>query len=121
MLCIYDMRANTVPYCPLFDVKTKEPIHAYYAFAAFNHLYKLGNQVELTVDTEGMYAVAASDGRYHALMISNLTGVAQPLTLEGVALEHAHVSVIDDRRLLSWAPNADSIGKNTVMLIEWQE
>lgn len=121
VLCIYDMRANTVPYCPLFDVKSKKPIHAYYAMVAFNHLYKLGNQVELTVDTEDLYAVAASDGIYHALMISNLTGATQELTLEGVELEHAHISIIDDRHLLSWAPNANTIGKNTVMLIEWQD
>ena len=87
---------------------------------AFNTLYRLGNQVELTVDTEDLYAVAASDGKYHALMVSNLTGSVQSLTLEGVDLAHAHISIIDDRHLLSWAPNANTIEKNTVMLIEWQ-
>ncbi|MBQ7387336.1 MAG: hypothetical protein IJW03_04125 [Clostridia bacterium] len=119
VLCIYDMRTNNAPYCPLFNPLTHEPMHAYYSLVAFNHLYKLENQVELTLDTEDMYAVAASDGKYHALMISNLTGKAQPLILEGVDLTHAHISVIDDRHLLSWAPNADNIANNTVMLIEW--
>ena len=120
LCCIYDMRTNTAPYCPLFDIKTHKPIHGYYSMVAFNALYRLGNQVELTVDTEDLYAVAASDGKDHALMVSNLTGSVQSLTLEGVDLAHAHISIIDDRHLLSWAPNANTIGNNTVMLIEWQ-
>ena len=119
VLCIYDMRTNNSPYCPLFDIRTHEPIHAYYSLVAFNHLYKLTNQVELSVDNEDVYAVAASDGEHHALVISNLTGAKEPLTLEGVDLERARISVIDDKRLLSWAPSANQIGKNTVMLIEW--
>jgi len=121
LLCIYDMRASYVPYCPLFDVISKEPIHTYYSLVAFNRLYKLGDQVELTSDTENMYAVAASDGKYHALMISNITGAVQPLELEGVDLSHAHVYIIDDKHLLSWAPGANTIANNTVMLIEWQK
>ena len=120
LCCIYDMRTNTAPYCPLFDIKTHKPIHGYYSMVAFNTLYRLGNQVELTVDTEDLYAVAASDGKYHALMVSNLTGSVQSLTLEGVDFAHAHISIIDDRHLLSWAPNANTIENNTVMLIEWQ-
>ena len=119
MLCIYDMRINTAPYATLFDVLRKKPIHGYYSMVAFNTLYKLKNQVELTSDTEDLYAVAASDGKRNALMISNLTGETQKLTLEGVDLENARVSVIDDKRLLSWAPNANEIENNAVMLIEW--
>ena len=46
-------------------------------------------------------------------------GTDQTLTLEGVDLAYAHISIIDDRHLLSWAPNASAVKKNTVMLIEW--
>ena len=107
------------PYCPLFDIRTHKPIHGYYAMVAFNTLYQLGNQVELVCDTDGLYAVAASDGTRHALVISNLTGQLQSLTCEGVDLSHARYYVLDQERLLSWAPHALRIAPNTVLLIEW--
>lgn len=117
--CIYDMRTNMAPYCPLFDIRTHKPIHAYYSMVAFNCLYKLGNQVELTCDNDRLYAVAASDGEHHALMISNLTGEKQSIELEGVELKNARYYILDQERLLSWAPNANEIENNAVMLIEW--
>ena len=52
-------------------------------------------------------------------MISNLTGEEQILHIEGVDLSDARISVIDEKRLLSWAPAADKIGNNTVLLIEY--
>jgi hypothetical protein len=68
-----------------------------------------------------MYAVAASDGKRGALMISNLTGSAQNLSIccEGADLSEARYYVLDQERLLSWAPDAKVLGKNAVMLIEW--
>ena len=119
ILCIYDMKTDHAPYCPLFDIKTHKPIHGYYALAAFNKLYRLGNQVELTCDTDELYAVAASDGKKNALMISNLSGKTQELDLEGVDLTDARIYTLDNERLLSWTPNADSIENNAVLLIEW--
>ena len=117
--CIYDMRTNNAPYCPLFDIKTHKPIHGYYSMVAFNALYKLGWQVESVSDNGRIYAVAASDGRRHALMISNLSGKNQELSIEGADLSEARYHVIDDTRLLSWSPAVDHIDKNTVLLIEW--
>ena len=119
LACIYDMRISDAPYCPLFNPIKNKPIHGYYALVAFNTLYQLGTQVESTSDTEGLYALAASDGTRCAMMISNLTGTDQELCLDGVDLSTARFHVIDDDRLLSWAPNASTIGKNTVLLVEW--
>jgi hypothetical protein len=121
LCCIYDMRSNTAPYCPLFDIKTQKPIQGYYALAAFNRLYRLGHQVECVGDTPKMYAVAASDGKRGAVLISNLTGAAQRLAVyaDGVDFAEARYYVIDNERLLSWAPHGCVIGANTVMLIEW--
>ena len=106
-------------YAPLFDVCTKKPIQAYYSMVAFNHLYQLGTQVELSCDTEELYALAATNGKKHALLISNLTGEAQELNIEGVDLTDAHIYVIDQERMLSWAPNAKKIDNHMVMLIEF--
>ena len=119
LCCIYDMRTTNAPYCPLFDIRTHKPIHAYYAMVAFNTLYQLGTQVEAVSDNERIYAVAASDGTHHALMISNLSGKTQALNIEGVDLSKAKYHVIDQERLLSWSPAVSSIENNMVLLIEW--
>ncbi len=118
ILCIYDMRSKAGLYCPFFDLNVK-PIQGYYSMVAFNQLYKLENQIELIADTEDIYALAASNGKKCALLISNLTDKTQELSFEGVDLSDARISVIDDKRLLSWAPDAKEIEKNAVMLIEW--
>lgn len=119
LCCIYDMRTNTAPYCPLFDIRTHKPQHAYYAMVAFGRLYRLGQQVALTCDQPGLYALAASNGRQHALLLSNLSEKTLPLCIEGVDTAHARYYVLDDTHLLSWAPHANAIETNQVVLVEW--
>lgn len=119
LCCIYDMRTNTAPYCPLFDIRTHKPLHAYYAMVAFDHLYRLGQQASLVCDCPGLYAMAATNGQQHALLLSNLSGKAQPLCIEGVDTAHARCYVLDDAHLLSWAPHARVIENNAIYLIEW--
>ena len=119
LCCVYDMRTNTAPYCPLFNPITHKPIHGYYSMVAFNACYQLGMQVKTDCDTEELYVLAATDGQHHAMMISNLTGKAQPLTIEGADLSKAKYHVIDQERLLSWSPAVTTIDKNMVVLIEW--
>ena len=119
--CIYDMRATYVPYCPLFDVKTHKPIHAYYSMVAFDQLYRLGTEIECVCDTNGLYAIAASDGQRCAMMISNLTGAEQSLEISGAELSDARYHVIDGERLLSWSAPTRSIKNNEVLLIEWSK
>ena len=119
VMCIYDMRSNTAPYCPLFDIKSGNPIHGYYAMVAFNQLYKLGNEVECISDNPRLYAVAASNGKDHAVLISNLTKSTQQLRIDGVDLTGARFYVIDQERLLSWSAPIHAIKPNEVYLIEW--
>ena len=120
LLMIYDARiSGSSEYMPLFDPVDFHPIHAYYALAAFNELYKLGTQVSLTCDTDRVYAIAASNGQKHALMISNISGRHQPLEIEGVDLTDARWYVIDQHRLLSWSPEVKTIENNAVVLVEF--
>ena len=119
LCCIYDMRTNTAPYCPVFDIKTHKPIHAYYSLVSFNQLYKLGTQVKTECDTELLCALCASDGENHALLISNVTGQEHELLIEGVDLSKARYYALDDERLLSWSAPVKKIENNTVILIEW--
>ena len=115
------MRTTYAPYCPLFDIKTNKPIHAYYSMVAFDQLYKLGTQAECECDTDGLYTLVATDGRRCAMMISNLTGAEQSLDISGADLTDARYSVIDNERLLSWSPAVKAINKNEVLLIEWSK
>ena len=117
--CIYDMRTNTAPYCPLFDIRTHKPIHAYYALVAFNHLYKAGTQVAHECDNDRLYAVAATDGKRSYLMLSNLTGEAQELNIEGADLTDAHWYILDQERLLSWSAPIKKMANNDVVLVEF--
>ncbi len=119
LCCIYDMRTVNAPYCPLFNPITHKPIHGYYSLVAFNALYKLGKQVSLSCDTEELYALAATNGDHHALLISNLTGKKQPLIIEGADLSSARYHAIDNERLLSWSFAVSEIENNSVLLIEW--
>ena len=116
--CIYDMRLTSGLYGTFFDPKQKLS-QAYYDMVAFNTLYKLGDQVEATSDDEKLHVLAASNGKKNALLVSNLNEATLPLTIEGIDLENARISIIDDKRLLSWAHNAKEIEPNAVMLIEW--
>ena len=117
--CIYDMRTNAAPYCPLFDICTHTPIHAYYSLVAFNTLYQLGRQVESSCDNGRLYVLAASDGSRHAMMMANLTGETQELCIEGADLSHARWHVLDQQRLLSWSPAVGKLAPNDVVLVEW--
>ena len=117
--CIYDMRTNNAPYCPLFDIKTHKPIHGYYTMVAFNQLYKLGTQVSHECDNDRVYAVAASNGKRSCLMLSNLTGEAQELNIEGVDLTDARWYILDQERLLSWSAPVKTMANNDVVLVEF--
>ena len=121
MLMIYDARLDGSTYSALFipSVKGGQLSHGYYALAAFSSLYKLGTQVGLKCDTDGVYAVAASDGKKSALMITNVSGADQSLEIEGADLTDARWYLIDDRRLLSWSPELKEIKNNTVVLVEF--
>lgn len=55
----YDARCGIGMYSGLFSPLDYGLRPAYYAFAAFGELYRRGNQVEVAVDAEGVYAVAA--------------------------------------------------------------
>ena len=100
---------------------TATPTQAYYALVAFDHLYKLGKQVEVNMeaDTKLLFAVAATNGEKNAIVISNISGRPQELNVEGVDLSDARYHVIDDQRLLSWSPEVKTINNNTVVLIEY--
>lgn len=75
LMCYYDARVGTSVYGGLFNPATLKPTCTYYGFKAFGELYLLKNQAECIMnekDEAGVYAVAATDGRTDAVLLSNL-------------------------------------------------
>lgn len=54
----------------MFDTDTLVPLKGYYPFPMYNTLYQLGGEVESSVDTEGVYALAAADGNEAAALVT---------------------------------------------------
>jgi hypothetical protein len=73
MMCFYDARFGTSVYAGLFNPLTAEPFCTYYSFKAFGKLYALENQIEVSGDLgDGLYAMAATNGRDRAILITNI-------------------------------------------------
>lgn len=79
----YDARWGTSIYGALFNPETKLPYPAYYAFKAFNELYRRGEQVKACVEgRRDVFAVAAKGEGEGCILIANTASETIPLTLE---------------------------------------
>ena len=68
----YDARMGVSMYGGMFNPLTQLPFPTYYAFSAFNELYRLKNEVECIVsEGDEIYAIAASNGKRGAILIAN--------------------------------------------------
>lgn len=73
VMCYYDARIDISVYGGLFNPMTYEAFCTYYSFKAFGNLYALENQIESTGDGEdGLYAMAATDGKKRGILIANI-------------------------------------------------
>ncbi len=78
----YDARYGISIYGSLFNPLTKEPFPSYYAFTAFNQLYKLGVQTKVEFCEEGVYTVSAKNRENGCIVIANTTPNDIPLELD---------------------------------------
>ena len=97
-------------WCGLFEVDqmsiglkkaTVKPLKPFYAFKAFNELYKMRHAVAACCDAENIYACAASDGKRAAVLAANYMNEDTVLTfdLRGIpANEGIEVRVIDEEK-----------------------
>ena len=83
MLCYYDTKLYSNPYCGFFRPVTGEPVCTYYSFVAFGELLALKSQAECYFeDMEGeMYALASTDGEKKAILLVNNSNDAHRLSL----------------------------------------
>ena len=121
----YDAQWSVSDYGGLFNPLTKRPFPAYYAFAMFDRLYRLGDALPVTVfGAPGLYAAAASGGDSGALIISNTAGrafrnVALSLPVERPLkrCREIYLNGLDaGMRDIEFKGN---IGKNKVLLLEF--
>ena len=71
ILCYYDARIDISHYGGMFNPITRKPFPAYFAFKAFDTLYRLGQAVLSEGDGDGVYALGATDGTHRAALITN--------------------------------------------------
>lgn len=107
ILCYYDAGVGPSYYRGMFNCITNEPYPLYYAFPAFNELYKLVNQVEASQNSDGIYSLAAKNGKKRAVIISNISDKREhiitnlPDNMSGYMiddtkkLEKVHISAAD--------------------------
>ncbi len=90
-------------WCGIFDVKdmshgkikaTVKPLKPFYAFKAFNELYKLGDAVEAVSDTRSVKACAAKGSGKNAVLISNYNGEDTEVEIELAGLVDNKLEVL---------------------------
>ena len=69
MMMYYDARPST--WCGLFDTDTLEPRKPYYSFLMFKDIAKLGECVTSIEAAKDIYAIAATDGKDSAIMLTH--------------------------------------------------
>lgn len=120
IMCYYDARMGISIYGGLFNPLTEEPYCTYYGFKAFGKLYKMGKAVECISDTDGIYAVAATDenGVQKGVLIAN---IGNPVTVETNLDGGFKVYEIDEKHMFTPSElNAGKLdlGQNKVVYIE---
>ena len=80
----YDAQCTASAYASLFNPLEKTPFPAYYAFRAYNELYKLGDAVAIETDNSALYALAAKEANKGCLVIANPTDEDAPLTISSI-------------------------------------
>ena len=81
---LYDAKWGVGRYAAVFDPECI-PYPTYYALTAFNRLYELKNQVNVDLDSDEIYAVAARDGKRGCLVIANPEPHSVPFEIEAEA------------------------------------
>ena len=86
-----------------------QPLKPYYAFKAFGELYRLGTEVLSSIQGEGLYTLAASDGKTGKVLLVNFReeyAVKQSLSLslEGCAGRIRSYRILDETHNLTDLP-----------------
>lgn len=118
VMCYYDARVGISSYGGLFDPMTFKPLPAYYGFKAFGKLYALGTQTECLCDNDSVYALAATDTRSFAVLITNVGEDTEiSLNFDGKAYVIDVDNMLDE---VDMDTSAFTLPRNSVIYIERQ-
>ncbi|MHC1695165.1 MAG: hypothetical protein AB9835_07815 [Eubacteriales bacterium] len=81
-ICMYYDGQVHSSYGGMFNPITKDVFKAYYAFKAFNELYMLGHEVHCEGEGQGVFALAATDGKECAVLLVNANEIDMEVKLD---------------------------------------
>ena len=98
VMCFYDGGMGYSPYRALINADTGAPYRNYYAFSAFNTLYRLGGQVAAESEDGLVFVGAAKKDKKAAIVLSNTNDkeVVVELAVDGFPTSEAEVHRIDE-------------------------
>jgi len=98
LMCYYDGGLGYSMYRCLINPDHGYPYRTYYAFAAFNTLYRLGNEVAASTTDEHVLVGAGVNGGRAAVVLANTNAYDVTLTLDltGFAATDVQVLRIDE-------------------------
>ena len=117
MLNYYDARLTNSTYGGMFNPITHLPFCLYYGFKAFGELYALENQVDCSVEGDGIYSIAATDVNTKAVLLANIGADADVIS----SLDGFDVYLIDETHSIQKIDvdsHAFTVKENQVMLIK---
>ena len=127
----YDAEPGRISFCGLFNEYDSSILEKpYFSFLAFNELRKLGAEAQTDGDGDGIYALAATSGSSHAVVITSYDRECTDaeLDISGVdAPSRVSVSLLDEEHsldeIMSFTASSLSsiklpLGKNSVALVK---
>ena len=116
MLNYYDARIGRSPYSGMFNPDTYAPYLTYYAFMAFNELYKLQNEVFTKSDDEDVYVCAASGGKKKCLLVTNISQEDKEIGLEICGVDAGDCEIVMLSDVYSYSPTGKTLKDNKLQL-----
>ena len=108
----YDSQPTNL-FCGIFD-RYGVPSKSFYAFCAFNELYKTGSSVKVENDNEGLYCIAAADEDRVCILLSRYMSNSDRVRIELSGIGRADVTVTRTDRLNTNTVTERSILENGV-------
>ncbi len=103
MMMYYDGSFDS-SYGGLFDPLTRKPFYAYYAFSAFNILYRMGENIACECDDELILTLAASSKDRIAVMVVNNNDRSEQMILDQTP---TNILILDKDHLLTETNKTD--------------
>ena len=119
MMNFYDASMGLMSYSGLFNAETHCPLPTYFTFMAFNHLYRLQNEIETATEGDPLYVGGATDGTEKVLLIANRSekAVTAELDIAGASTDGAEILRIDG--VYTYSPTGKRVVDGKLLLPAW--